>query len=291
MAKTLRQLLEEPGIIMAPGCFDALTARVIQDVGFNCCYLGGYAMGSSNCLTEPLMTMSEVVKAAEYVADAIRIPLIVDAGAGFGDATQVMRAVHEFKKVGVAGVHIEDQVYPKRCHYHAGVMGVVPRDEMIARIRAAVKARGDDDFVIIARTDSRNAYNGGFEEWKERCRLLKEAGADVIMPYATCAQSKEEARMIYDYIQAPMLYVGSEGRPQYPKLTAKEIEEAGFKIVVYNAISTFYMMNTLYDHMKYLYEHGDSGFSHEAFKPVRARIEHLVGLDEKYKIEEEFGQI
>jgi len=291
MACTLRELLEKDGIIQAPGCFDALTARVIQDVGFEACYLGGYAMGSSNCLTEPLMTMTEVVKAAEYVADAIRIPLIVDAGAGYGDATQVMRAVREFKKVGVAAVHIEDQVYPKRCHYHAGVMGVVSKEEMLARIRAAVKARGDDDFVIIARTDSRNAYNSSFEDWKERCKLMKEAGADVIMPYATCAQSAEEAQMIHDYIQAPMLYVGSEGRPQYPKLTAKQIEEAGFKIVIWNAISTFFMMNTLYDNMKHLKEFGDSGFSHEAFKPVRERIESLVGLKEKYAIEEEFDQI
>ena len=291
MKKTLRQLLAEPGIIMAPGCFDALTARVIQDVGFNCCYLGGYAMGSSNCLTEPLMTMSEVIKASEYVTDAIDIPLIVDAGAGFGDATQIMRAVYEFKKVGVAGIHIEDQYFPKRCHYHAGIMEVIPREDMIAKVKAAVKARGDDDFVIIARTDSRNAYNGGKEEWMERCKMLKDAGADVIMPYATCAQSKEEAREIYEYIQAPMLYVGSEGRPQYPKLSAKEIEEAGFKIVVYNAISTFYMMNTLYDNMKHLYEYGDSGFTHEEFKPVRERIERLVGLDEKYQIEKEFNQI
>lgn len=291
MPYTLRELLEKDGIIQAPGCFDALTARVIQDVGFDACYLGGYAMGSSNCLTEPMMTMSEVVKAAEYVVDAIKIPLIVDAGAGYGDANQVMRAVREFKKVGVAAVHIEDQVYPKRCHYHAGVMGVVPRDEMLARIKAAVRARGDDDFVIIARTDSRNAYNSSFEEWKERCKLMKEAGADVIMPYATCAQSAEEARMIHDYIQAPMLYVGSEGRPQYPKLTAKQIEEAGFKIVIWNAISTFFMMNTLYDNMKHLKEFGDSGFSHEAFKPVRDRIESLVGLNEKYQIEEEFNQI
>ena len=291
MKKTLRELLEQDGIIMAPGCFDALTARVIQHVGFDAAYLGGYAMGASNCLTEPLMTMSEVVKAAEYVTDAIDIPLIVDAGAGFGDATQVMRAVREFKKVGVSAIHIEDQYFPKRCHYHAGIMSVIPRDEMLAKIKAAVRARGDSDFVIIARTDARNAYNGSKEECMERCRLLKEAGADVIMPYATCAPSFEEAREIYDYVQAPMLYVGSEGRPQYPKLTAKEIEEAGFKIVVYNAISTFFMMNTLYDNMKHLKEFGDSGFTHEQFKPVRQRIESLVGLPEMYKIEEQYNQV
>ena len=153
------------------------------------------------------------------------------------------------------------------------------------------RSRGDSDFVIIARTDAREALNGGKEDAIERCKLFRQAGADVIMPYATSAPSFEESREMYETIQAPLLYVSTEGRPGYAKLSKDQIEQAGFKIVIYNLIGTFSAARAVYEAMKNLKETGDSGWSHEEMNPTRKMIESLIGLPELYEIEKLYRQV
>jgi len=283
----IRELLKQDGIIVVPGCYDALSARIIESCGFDMTMLGGYSMGATTGLTEPMMTMTEVLKEAEMIAQKINIPLSVDAGAGFGDATFVMRMIREFIKIGVASVHIEDQYYPKRALYHAGIKDVIPKDDMIAKVKAAVRARGDDDFVLIVRCDAREARNGGLEDCIDRCKAYVNAGADIIMPYSTCAPSLEEAARMAEEIPAPLIYVNSEGRPQYPKYTAKEIESSGFKLVVYNTAAIMSSARAVRDVMMRLKETGDTGTMAE-YAPMRTMIEEMIGLSDMYKIEREF---
>ena len=154
MASTLRQLLQSERAIVAPVCYDPLTARLVESLGFKTAYLGGFALGAVTCLTEPLTNMVEMAEHARRIARRIRIPLIIDGDAGFGEPIHTMRAIQEFEWGGVAGTHIEDQFYPKRAHYHKGVEHIIPIDEMAMKIRAAVQARQDKDFLIIARTDA-----------------------------------------------------------------------------------------------------------------------------------------
>jgi 2-methylisocitrate lyase-like PEP mutase family enzyme len=144
-----RRLLEDKKLIIAPGCFDALSARIIETLGFECAYLGGYAIGAVLGTTEPISTLDDTIRLASYITARINIPLIVDGNAGFGDAAHAMRAVREFERAGVAAIHMEDQVFPKRAHYHAGKKFVIPMEEMVEKIRFSAKARGDENFIII----------------------------------------------------------------------------------------------------------------------------------------------
>src|SRR5215469_18285862 len=158
MAKTqtLRRLLREDAFIYMPVAYDALGGRLVQDTGFTAVYNGGFVTGGSRCTSEPLLTMDEQVRVAGDVAAAVAVPLVADGGAGFGEPLHTMRSVREFIRASVAGIHIEDQLYPKRAHYHKYVAHVVPRDEFVAKIDYACRQRAasDPDFVVIARSDS-----------------------------------------------------------------------------------------------------------------------------------------
>src|SRR5215211_4754867 len=233
MTTRFRALVARPGLVVAPACFDPLTARIAAGLGFECIALGGYALGSASAISEPLMTMTEVVDAARRIASCIDVPLIVDAATGFGDPLHVMRAVREFERAGVAAIHIEDQVFPKRAHYHRDYREhTIPADEMVAKIRFACEARQDPDFAIIARTDTMRTE--GYEEGIRRARLYAEAGADMVMLFPNTA---EEAARAPRESPVPLVYVNSSGnrvgRPVYP---AQELERLGYKIN-YDAIS------------------------------------------------------
>ena len=147
-------------------------------MGFECIALGGYALGAASAISEPLMTMTEVVDAARRITWCVDVPLIVDAATGFGEPLHVMRAVREFERAGVAAIHIEDQIFPKRAHYHRDYREhTVSAEEMIDKVRFACQAREDPDFAIIARTDTMRTE--GYEEGIRRARLYAEAGADL----------------------------------------------------------------------------------------------------------------
>ena len=232
MKKTtkLRSLLKQPGIIVAPGAHNAFTAKIIEQTGgFQAVYMTGSGAAMS-LIGEPdigLLTMTEMVTQARNLASAVSLPLIADADTGYGNAINVVRTVREYERAGVAAIHIEDQITPKKCGHFEGKQ-VVSQSEMVGKIRAAVDAREDPDFVLIARTDARAVL--GLEEAIKRAQACVEAGADVI--FVEAPQSLEELEIIAKSIDAPLLVNMDEGT-KTPLLTVRELEEMGFKIVIF----------------------------------------------------------
>ena len=232
MKKTtkLRSLLKQPGIIVAPGAHNAFTAKIIEQTGgFQAVYMTGSGAAMS-LIGEPdigLLTMTEMVTQARNLASAVSLPLIADADTGYGNAINVVRTVREYERGGVAAIHIEDQITPKKCGHFEGKQ-VVSQSEMVGKIRAAVDAREDPDFVLIARTDARAVL--GLEEAIKRAQACVEAGADVI--FVEAPQSLEELEIIAKSIDAPLLVNMDEGT-KTPLLTVRELEEMGFKIVIF----------------------------------------------------------
>lgn len=224
----LRQLLARPGALMAPGVADALNAKLVQRHGFEAVYMTG-AGTSAVRLGMPdvgLLTMTEMVDNAARIADSSGLPVIADADNGYGGVLNVRRTVQAYERAGVAAVHIEDQVMPKRCGHLMGKQ-LVPVEEMVAKIRAAADARTDSDFVLIARSDAISVE--GFEPALERALRYKEAGADVLFIEAPSA---EQLPKIAPRLKAPLLYnMATSGRT--PFLGREEIERLGFKIIIY----------------------------------------------------------
>jgi methylisocitrate lyase len=278
-----REMLHNPGLIHAPIAYDALTARIAEQVGFRCLDLGGYALGASMCVPEPLISLEELCVATRRITAAVDIPLMVDGGAGYGDATHVVRCVQELERAGAAAVHIEDQVYPKRVHYHRGIEHIISADEMCEKIRYATKARRDPNFVIAARTDA--AITNGIEEAIRRANLYVEAGADMIMIFPSTV---EDTRSAAQRIHAPLIYVNSEGnRLGRPILPIQELERMGYKMVN-DAISA---INVAFTAVRELFiglkQRGSTGLDQTIYKDVRKQIEDTIGLEKYYQIEEE----
>jgi methylisocitrate lyase len=225
----LRELLARPQILVAPGAYDALTARMIEKAGFEAVYMTG--AGTVNSLTglpdNGLITLTEMTMNARYMVQATTTPVLSDADTGYGNAINVMRTVWEFERAGVAAIHLEDQVSPKRCGHLEG-KEVIDVQEMVGKVRAACAARHDPDFVIIARVDARAVL--GFDEAVRRGRAYREAGADVIFPEAL--QTEEEFREYARALSSPLLANMTEfGKTPY--LSAKQFEEMGYKIVIF----------------------------------------------------------
>lgn len=230
ISRNFKKLLEERDVILLPGAFNALVAKLIEAKGFDAVLCTGASI-STSLLGLPdigLITLSEMTQIVGYVCSAVRLPVISDADTGFGNAINVMRTVHEFEKVGAAGIHIEDQVAPKRCGHVAG-KEVTAAEEMVGKIKAAVSARTNPDFVIIARTDARNVE--GLKGAVRRGQLYRDAGADVVFPEAleTAQEFEEFAKAIPDIpLMANMTEFGKT-----PYLSVKEYKELGYKVVIF----------------------------------------------------------
>jgi len=225
----LRKILQEPEILVAPGAHNAFTARIIEQTGFRAVYLTGSG-ASMDLLGMPdlgFLTMTEMVAHASNIVQATRLPVIADADTGYGNALNVMRTIREYERAGAAGVHIEDQVAPKRCGHFAG-KEVISREEMIGKIKAALDARRDPGFLIIARTDARAVL--GLEEAIERGKAYQKAGADMI--FVDAPESVEELRLIPRSIPAPLMVNMSEGG-KTPLIGARELQEMGYRLVIY----------------------------------------------------------
>lgn len=228
-AKVLRKLLNGPGIIRAPGAYDAWSARLVEMAGFPAVYMTGYGV-SASVIGQPdigLLTMTEMVAQARNMAAALSVPLIADGDNGYGGALNVVRTVREYEAAGVAAIQLEDQVLPKRCGHMEGKQ-LVPKEEMVAKVRAAVHARRDPDFVIIARTDAR-AVNG-FNDAMERALAYAEAGADVI--FFEAPQSEAEMEKVAGTLKLPLLANMVE-HGKTPFLTGERLAALGYKIVIY----------------------------------------------------------
>jgi len=225
----LRKILQEPEILVAPGAHNAFTARIIEQTGFRAVYLTGSG-ASMDLLGMPdlgFLTMTEMVAHASNIVQATRLPVIADADTGYGNALNVMRTIREYERAGAAGVHIEDQVAPKRCGHFAG-KEVISREEMIGKIKAALDARRDPGFLIIARTDARAVL--GLKEAIERGKAYQKAGADMI--FVDAPESVEELRLIPRSIPAPLMVNMSEGG-KTPLIGARELQEMGYRLVIY----------------------------------------------------------
>jgi methylisocitrate lyase len=214
---------------MMPGVPNAAMARQVQRVGFDAVYASGAGMANATAGVPDigLLGMAEVVQLAGYIAKAVKIPVVVDADTGFGGAENVGRTIRELESAGLAGCHIEDQEFPKRCGHLAG-KSIVDLDEMVAKIKAAVAARCDPDFMIIARTDARSVED--FDRTVDRAEKYLEAGADAIFPEAL--QSAEEFRDFAKAIDLPLLANMTEFG-QSPLLSFQDLVELGYRMVIF----------------------------------------------------------
>lgn len=237
MKKTtlLRKLILDEEILVMPGAYDALSAKIVAQSGFQSVVIGGYAT-SAALLGKPdvgLLSFSEMVGYARYIAAAVEIPVFADGDTGYGNVTNVQRTIREYERAGIAGLFIEDQVSPKRCGHMEG-KEVISAPEMISKLKSAVDAREDADFIVMARTDALAV--SGMEETIARANLYREAGADVIFVEAPC--TGEEMVMLTRHIKAPLFVSMLEGG-KTPEFTPGQLQEMGFKGVFYG-LSTLY---------------------------------------------------
>jgi 2-methylisocitrate lyase-like PEP mutase family enzyme len=226
----LRELIKAGPTLFVPGCFNAMSARVLENVGFPAIYMSGY--GTSLSLTglpdAGLVTMTEVITNARYIAQAVNVPVIADADNGYGNAINVIRTVREFIGAGIAGIHLEDQVSPKRCGHVAGRL-VVPLEEAVGKMRAADATRKelDPDFVLIARTDARGASGGSLDEAIRRAGALLAAGAD--LAFVEGPTSVEEVRRICGEVKGRVFYNMTGVSPRY---TMDEMKALGIAVTI-----------------------------------------------------------
>ncbi|MBV9002957.1 MAG: isocitrate lyase/PEP mutase family protein, partial [Solirubrobacterales bacterium] len=226
----LRQRFEAGEMVLAPGCYDALGARLVEEAGFSAAYMTGFGSAASR-LGRPdigLMTLPEMVDNARRIAQAVDIPVIADADTGYGNSINVIRTVREYETAGVSAIHLEDQVMPKKCGHMSGKQ-VVPAGEMAAKVSAAVAARRSPDFLIIARTDARAVE--GLDAALARARIYREAGADAL--FVEAPQSTDEIEAVAAaFPDVPLLFNYAEGG-KTPPVTYERLRELGFSLVIF----------------------------------------------------------
>lgn len=223
----LRSLLQGKRILVAPGAFDGLSARLIERAGFPLIYVTGGGIARSMGYPDlGLLTMTEVMMRVRNIVDVTQIPVIADADTGYGNALNVMRTVREFEAVGVTGIHIEDQVTPKKCGHYEG-KALISEEEMVKKIEAAIAARRGSDFVIIARTDARAVE--GLKKAIRRGRRYAEAGADMI--FVEAPQALEEIKEIAESISTPLLINMFKGG-KTPLVSIDQLDAWGYRIAI-----------------------------------------------------------
>lgn len=224
---SLKELMQKEGMVVAPGCYDGLTAKLIRNAGFSCVYMSGGSTSAGFGYPDfGLLTMSEMVENAGRIADAVDVPVISDADTGYGNELNVYRTVQAFEKAGVSGIHIEDQVSPKRCG-HLDDKEMVSREDFAAKMRAAADARRSKDFLIIARTDSRAKH--GFEEAIARSNMALEAGADIV--FLEAPQTLDEVRDTPKLVKGPCLLNVIRGG-KTPDVGFEDARKMGYKIAI-----------------------------------------------------------
>jgi len=282
--RRFRELVARGRLVTAPVCFDALSARVAAEVGLECVALGGYALGATLGVSEPLLTLTETIEAARRITATVPLPLIVDADAGFGEPLHTMRAVREFERTGVAAIHIEDQLFPKRAHYHRDYQEqIVPADDMARKIAFACQTRQDPDFTIIARTDAMRTH--GYAEGVRRANLYAASGADLIMLFPNDLAEAERAPRD---CEAPLVYVNSPGnRVGRPVLDGETLQRFGYRVVLDATSTLIASYRAVRQALERLKRTAISEADLRAAIAVRKAIEDTIGLDDLYRIEEQ----
>src|SRR6059036_1069931 len=227
----LRALLRRPGPALVLGAHDALSAKLAEEAGFDAIWASGFGISAVNALPDAnILTMSETLDAVRRMSDAVRIPVIADCDNGFGNAINVMRTVAEYERAGVAGICIEDNIFPKRCSFYAGVQReLVPTDEHVRKIQAAKAAQHDPDFVVIARTEALIA-GWGQDEALKRAAAYADAGADAVLIHSKSPTFDELRAVSQQWSgRVPLVVVPTI----FGSVTADELERHGFKIVIF----------------------------------------------------------
>src|SRR6516225_9074342 len=254
MRQNIRRLIERTHYTMVPGAYDTLTARLVEQAGFDAVYLTGGGYSRANGYPDlGLLTLSENVRFIGLTVEAVGIPLIADADTGYGNAINVIRTVREYEKTGVAAFHIEDQVSPKKCGHYEG-KEVIPVSEMVGKIKAAVDTRRDPDLVIIARSDARAIE--GLPAAIDRVNAYLEAGADV--GFVEAPQNVEELRIVGRSVRGPALVNVFEGG-KTPMVPACEFDAMGFRLGIYPSQTHRAAIRAAQRVLKALKEDGDTG--------------------------------
>ena len=281
--QTLRQLLKRDRLLVAPGCFDGLSARLVEEAGFAAAYLSGGAVARSMGIPDiGLVTLSETIDRAAQVVAAVKIPVIADADTGYGNAVNLVRSVREFERTGVAAIHIEDQITPKRCGHLDG-KEVIPLAEMEKKLRAALATRTDADFCIIARTDARGVH--GFDDAISRGRAFARLGVDAI--FVEAPQSEEELAQIPRLIPGVPILVNVFKGGKTPMLPMARLEKMGYRIAIYPSETQRAAIHAMRRALDTLKREGTTESIDDALTTFKER-DRVVGLDDWQKIEREF---
>lgn len=274
MTKRLRELMAKPGLIMAPGSYDAVSAKLVERAGFGVVYLsGGGSAGSLGYPDFGLRTLTEKAIQLEGICSNLNIPLLADGEAGYGVAIHVMRMIREFEKAGAAGVHIEDQDLPRRCGHIKGKK-LVSKEEFVNKIKAAVDSRLDPDFLLISRVDA-IAVNG-LDDAIDRANAYIEAGVDVV--FFEAIESEDQLRKIPQLIKKPLLVNLVEGG-KTPFLNAKELEKMGYKIAIYPSSSLLAAVHAIENVLKELKLTGTTEGMREKMATFQYLYKDLIGWD------------
>ena len=280
-----RELIDRPEILPAMGGYDALSARLIEQAGGEVVYMSGSSVSTSvhGYPDVGLTTMTEMVDRARGMVGAVDVPVFCDADTGYGNPVNVGRTVEEYERAGVAGIHIEDQTFPKKCG-HFDDKAVVPSEEMVGKLRAATDAREDDDFVLIARTDAIAVE--GFERAIDRAEAYVDAGADVL--FVEAPTTREELERVGDaFPEIPLVANMTEGG-ETPLFTASEFEAMGYDIVLYPATGFKAAAKAMQELFEEIAETGTQKGMMDRLVTWQGRND-ITGLDEVVELERRYA--
>ena len=281
--QVLKQLFERDRLLVAPGCFDGLSARLVEEAGFDAAYLSGGALARSMGIPDiGLVTMSEVIERAAQVVSAVKIPIIADADTGYGNAVNLVRSVKEFERTGVAAIHIEDQITPKRCGHLDG-KEVIPLAEMEKKLEAALASRTDPDFCIIARTDARGVH--GLEDAISRGRAFAKLGVDAV--FVEAPQSEAELEEIPRALPNVPLLVNVFKGGKTPMLPVERLQQMGYRIAIYPSETQRAAIHAMRQALGLLKRDGTTEKMDDALTTFKER-DKVVGLDEWQRLEKQY---
>lgn len=282
----LKRLLNDPKILIMPGVYDALSVKVAEQAGFEAAIMGGYSV-SASVLGEPdigYLTMTEMLYSLKKICDATAIPVLADGDTGYGNAMNVRRVVREYEQAGAAGVFFEDQEWPKRCGHMDGKR-VISMEEHAMKIKAAVEARKDPDFIIMARTDARSV--NGLDDAILRAKAYAAAGADVL--FVEAPQSVEEMKIIAQALDKPLMANMVE-KGKTPLLPASELEKLGYAFVVYPVSAVYAVTKTLSELFQQLKNQGTTQNCLDRMIPF-TEFNNIIGLPEYNKLQNKYSHI
>jgi 2-methylisocitrate lyase-like PEP mutase family enzyme len=279
----VHRLLQEHRTLVFPGVYDALGAKLVEQAGFPLTFISGYSVAATQLGLPDFgyLTQTEMVAVARRVCGAVRIPVIIDADTGYGNALNVIRTVNELLDAGAAGMFLEDQVWPKRCGHMKGKR-VIPTTEHVQKIRAAVDARRGRDFFIVARTDARQV--NGLEDAISRCRQYKEAGADAL--FIEAPRSREELTTLATAIPPPLVANMLEGGVT-PLLTKDELEKIGLQMIVCPLTALYASAKAMRDMFQVIKTVGTTRDALDRLLPFQ-QFHDVIRLEDYYKLDEQY---